>query len=122
MGLDTSHDCWHGSYGAFMRWRAKITEVAGYGVLDKRQGFGGETPWPGENTDALIVLLHHSDCDGDLPWEKCDEIALRLESLLPALEKAGDGQGHIGTYAEKTRTFIAGLRLAHQAKENVVFS
>lgn len=21
MGLDTSHDCWHGAYSAFTRWR-----------------------------------------------------------------------------------------------------
>ncbi len=21
MGLDTSHDCWHGPYSQFMRWR-----------------------------------------------------------------------------------------------------
>src|SRR5437016_2133419 len=29
MGLDTTHDCWHGAYSAFMRWRTKLAEVAG---------------------------------------------------------------------------------------------
>lgn len=24
MGLDTSHDCWHGSYSAFMAWRCEL--------------------------------------------------------------------------------------------------
>jgi len=24
MGLDTSHDAWHGAYSAFMRWRTEI--------------------------------------------------------------------------------------------------
>jgi hypothetical protein len=32
MGLDTSHDCWHGAYSAFTRWRNKLAEVAGYYV------------------------------------------------------------------------------------------
>jgi hypothetical protein len=34
MGLDTTHDCWHGAYSAFMRWRRKLAEVAGYPPLD----------------------------------------------------------------------------------------
>ena len=30
MGLDTTHDCWHGSYGAFSRWREQLAIAAGY--------------------------------------------------------------------------------------------
>lgn len=29
MGLDTTHDCWHGAYSAFMRWRMKLGEISG---------------------------------------------------------------------------------------------
>ena len=29
MGLDTSHDCWHGPYSAFMRWREWLADLAG---------------------------------------------------------------------------------------------
>lgn len=32
MGLDTTHDAWHGAYSAFTRWRNKLAEVAGYWV------------------------------------------------------------------------------------------
>lgn len=39
MGLDTSHGCWHGAYSAFMRWRQKLAEVAGYPPLDLMEGF-----------------------------------------------------------------------------------
>ncbi len=120
MGLDTSHDCWHGSYGAFNRFRKKLAEVAGYGDLDDYLGMGGDKVWP-ENGDALILLLHHSDCDGDLPWAECGKIADRLESLLPALAIAGSGGGHIGDFADKTKEFITGLRLAHSQKESVEF-
>ncbi len=119
MGLDTSHDCWHGSYGAFNRWRTKIAEVAGFGALDDHEGFGGTKEWP--KGHALTPLLHHSDCEGEIAWEDCGKIADTLEALLPMLETAGDGQGHIGMYADKTRTFITGLRAAHSAKENVEF-
>ena len=119
MGLDTSHDCWHGSYGSFNRWRTKLCEVAGYGALDERIGFGGEKPWP--DNDPLVILLHHSDCDGEIEAKDCAPIADRLESLIPALRIAGDGGGHIGDYAEKTEAFIAGLRAASEAKESVVF-
>jgi hypothetical protein len=39
MGLDTTHDAWHGAYSAFMRWREKIAEVAGLPPLRLMEGF-----------------------------------------------------------------------------------
>ena len=120
MGLDTSHNCWSGAYSAFNRWRTKIAEVAGYGELNEYLGFDGTKPWP-NNNDALIVLLRHSDCDGEINHLDCADLANRLESLLPALEIAGDGGGHIGSFAEKTKQFIDGLRDAAEAGENVDF-
>jgi len=39
MGLDTSHDAWHGAYSTFMRWREKIAEVAGLPPLRLMEGF-----------------------------------------------------------------------------------
>ena len=44
MGLDTTHDCWHGAYSAFMRWRRKLAEVAGLPPLELMEGFY----YPGE--------------------------------------------------------------------------
>ena len=43
-----------------------------------------------------------------------------MARILPALEDE-DGGGHIGNYADKTRTFIAGIRSAAAAEENVGF-
>src|SRR5574340_940621 len=110
MGLDTTHDCWHGSYGAFMRWRKKLAEVAGFGNLNDYEGFGGSALFDARN--PLTPLLDHSDCDGEIPLGDLLPLAMALEGLLPALEAAGDGGGHIGGYADKTRTFIEGLRRA----------
>lgn len=120
MGLTTTHDCWHGAYSAFMRWRTKIAEVAGFGRLTDREGFGGTIPWPSDpERDPLVYLLNHSDCDGEIAAEHCAPLADALEALLPALDRAGDGSGHIGPYGAKTRQFIAGLRAAAEAGEPV---
>lgn len=120
MGLDTTHDCWHGAYSAFMRWRMKLAEVAGYGDLKRYEGFDGSQPWP-KNGDALQILLNHSDCDGIIKAKDCGRIADRLEELMPALAVAGEGGGHVGDYAGKTRLFIDGLREAAARGEDVEF-
>jgi len=118
MGLDTSHDCWHGAYSAFHRWRVKLAEVAGYGNIDDYLGYGGDKDWP---EDPLTVLLNHSDCDGEILSVDCTPLADRLEELLPALKLAGEGGGHIGSYEKKTTQFIMGLRDAAAAGEDVRF-
>lgn len=150
MGLDTSHDCWHGAYSAFMRWRIKITELAGLPPLELMEGFynpkstvsrdpifwakkglrdeeafsdmQAQLPikWNCLKPSPLHDLLNHSDCDGDIAWEQCGPIADELEKLLPLFPN-GDGGGHIGNWKDKTAQFIAGLRKASEAKENVDF-
>ena len=42
MGLDTSHDAWHGSYSTFNEWRNLIARAAGFPPLKEMVGFGGE--------------------------------------------------------------------------------
>lgn len=113
MGLDTTHNCWHGAYSSFMRWREAVCEVAGYGDIHKRQGFGGCKPWP--TKDALVILLNHSDCDGEIASKDCAPLADRLEQLLPALRNKGV------EHAERAEDFIKGLRLAAARGEDVEF-
>lgn len=142
MGLDTTHDAWHGAYSAFSRWRDKLAEVAGYTFSKDERGraivdidWGNiETligrdllgRWPAVpvrpdgTPDPLIVLLAHSDCEGEIQVEMLTPLADRLEELLPLLEGLEDG-GHIGNYVEKTRTFIDGLRSAAEEGEPVGF-
>jgi hypothetical protein len=38
MGLDTSHDCWHGAYSAFMRWRSELCRAAGQEGRKRHEG------------------------------------------------------------------------------------
>jgi len=57
------------------------------------------------------TLLHHSDCDGSIPWRKCRALADRMERLLPTL----------GQYDTATINWIKGLRLAYLLKQSVTF-
>lgn len=150
MGLDTSHGAWHGAYSAFMTWRKKIAEVAGLPPLELMEGFYDPIEesrliptlypgivseyssslkeldkrlpirWDSLNPSPLHELLYHSDCDGEIEWEKCKPIAEELKKLLPKMPK-GEAGGHIGHWRDKTQTFIDGLMKAYNAKENLDF-
>ena len=136
MGLDTTHDCWHGAYSSFMVWRKKICKLAGYGDLMQYEGFeelnfNNDPPiitrlWP-KTDDALIRLLNHSDCDGDIHTDDCNPIADRLEEILLLMVGDEDHRGGVehgdndGWYSTKTKIFIEGLRAAATANENVSF-
>ena len=138
MGLDTSHDCWHGAYSAFSRWRNKLADVAGYAVAKvdwgdnwgprdtvlidwghiQQKNYDGE--WDVTPTDPLMVLIAHSDCDGWIHPAQAGPLVDRLEELLPLLPD-DDGGGHIGNWRAKTQAFIDGLRSAVAAGESVEF-
>lgn len=151
MGLDTSHDCWHGAYSAFMRWRETLARVAGLPPLRLMEGFYEPLP-PRKLLGGLPTLYHGfdernylSDIDSQLPirWSclrpsplfvllyhsDCEgEIAWQdcgplAEALEALLPKLpnGDDLGHIGNWRDKTSQFVKGLRAAFAARENVNF-
>lgn len=137
MGLDTSHNCWHGPYTAFTRWRNAVAEAAGYEVkpvkddsgmvfqtaqIDweaiERENMGcyqGE--WRTEQPDPVVYLIAHSDCDGALHPAQSGPLADRLEELLPSVKDSHPFDNH----REKTQRFIDGLRTAVAAGEDVDF-
>lgn len=111
MGLDTTHDCWHGPYSAFMRWRQAVAEAAGIPPLMLMEGFferngymdpfrdlarqwpdtaetyyrGLPIPWDALKSSPLHVLLSHSDADGTIAAADCAPLADALEELLPRM-------------------------------------
>lgn len=153
MGLDTTHDAWHGGYMAFNEWRRTLADAAGI-PLDLMEGFyeppeetsmmwaapreGGPMcgshygpslhswitkairyvpiSWEIIKPDPLVVLLDHSDCEGDIPAEYCAPLADRLEELLPNIPDGG-----VWNWPGLTRRFIDGLRRAAVAGEAVEF-
>jgi len=142
VGLDTSHDCWHGSYAAFLRWRHTLAEAAGYKIREptpeerdagvyspsvdihwevfEPENYQGEWSFvPGD--DPLLFLIVHSDCDGVIHPEQGIHIARRLEQLLPFLDGTEE-IGHIRPHMRgKTQQFIDGLKAAAAAGEDVDF-
>lgn len=132
MGLDTTHDCWHGGYCSFNIWRDKVAEVAGYEmkVFDGKpapiidwdsiteDNLYGE--WERAPEDPLLILIAHSDYDGKIKAEFTKPLADRLTPLVPLMPDA-IGPGHIGYWREKTQVFIDGLLDAHSNNEDVEF-
>lgn len=146
MGLDVSHDAWHGAYSAFTRWRDNLAQAAGYKMLSVEEC---KERWPEEQIyypvidlpwekfepknyqgewdstpgyeDPLLYVFVHSDCDGLLHPEHARLLADRLEQLLPQLDDT-EAVGHIHPHMRgKTQQFIDGLRAAVAAGEDVEF-
>jgi hypothetical protein len=132
MGLDCSHDCFHGAYSSFNRWRNEIARIAGYEfeeydgiqapVLDwdnlTQKNVEGE--WDKTPDEPLLVLFAHSDCDGVIHPEQAKALADRLDAVKHKLPKKKDW-GHIGSWQETTQKFIDGLLLAAENGEDVEF-
>lgn len=133
MGLDITHDCWHGPYSQFMRWRQWLNLFimmdrgkAGDEAALRISHMGATTAaiekaWTdGHYEDQSVpinVLMAHSDCDGEIAAETCGPLADALEALLPQMPERG-------IYDEQrpaTLRFIRGLRKAAEAGESVRF-
>ncbi len=110
MGLDTTHNCWHGPYSLFHKFRTEVCKAAGLGTLSDYYGFGGKAIFQAD--DPLSLFLNHSDCEGELTAADCGKIADRLKDLLPLM----------GEWKPEAEKFIAGLRDAAVNHENVIFS
>ena len=129
MGLDCSHDAFHGAYSAFDRFRRAVCEATGGKWPDTMatDGHGYWTFGEGRTNDGnpgLYAFLCHSDCDGEIGPELCGKLAVEMEAILPALDAKGLGGGHIerfGGYGGVARRFIAGCRAAHAANEPLEF-
>jgi len=146
MGLDTTHDAWHGAYSAFSRWRDALARAAGYELVKiadnpgypaymefaladwghvEQKNYEGDwdyVPCGLRGSDPLLFLIFHSDCDGYIEPDHCALIADRLAELLPALADLPDGGGHLGNVHAKTEQFIKGCRAAAEAGERVEFA
>lgn len=115
MGLDTTHNAWHGSYSSFMSWRIEVAKKSMGISLRDMVGFGGEVEWSEENMQhPLYELLNHSDCDGEIDWRLCKDISNALYELAPQIED-GRERWH-------TLQFSKGAMLAYNQKQNIEFA
>lgn len=117
MGLDTSHDAWHGSYSTFGAWRRDVMRAAEIGEdiwENEYEWCNYQGMWRESPTDALMVLIVHSDCDGFLFPHDMPGLVERLVELVPLLSEEW--------MKDKAEQFIAGLRDAYDKYEVIVFS
>ncbi|OMF38784.1 hypothetical protein BK133_00855 [Paenibacillus sp. FSL H8-0548] len=133
MGLDTSHNAFHGAYSSFNRFRKVVAEAAGGSYpphkdenMDKENWYW-DSSYSKEANPGLYEFFNHSDCDGEISPEMCVKVADELEKLLPRIEelsKGTDGGGHIardGGFVEVTKRFITGCRSAAGENEPLIF-
>ena len=122
MGLDTSHNCWHGPYSSFNRFRHWVAENIGIN-LDEYIGFGGDKEYGEIENHDLFPFLFHSDCEGDISPDDCKKIADGLDTMLkkvPLVEKIGDmywGEN----FRSRAVSFRDGCLEAYKAGESVEF-
>ncbi|NBV78190.1 hypothetical protein EBR66_08580, partial [bacterium] len=143
MGLDTTHGCWHGAYSSFNTFRNRVSLLTLKKQLSNFVGFEGAEPFPQKSRKPIVILLNHSDCDGEIEWEDCLPLKQALEQMLEDLTderfaevialdtglsvsslKANSMEtlkSYQKTFVEKVRNWIEGLDAAHKAKENVGF-
>lgn len=124
MGLDISHDAFHGAYSAFNRFRQCVAEAMGgsypphyqYGPngevfpqrpesefsplmlkpdLKESDWYWGDGYRPATHP-GLFEFFAHSDCDGEISPATCASLAAEMEELLPKIEALGwIAGGHI---------------------------
>jgi len=130
MGLDTTHDCWHGPYSSFNDWRREIARAVGI-PLPLMEGFASRElrdhmpddvckwlplKWEILKPDVIHVLLNHSDYDGVIESKDCEPLADRLEEIAD-MDSFQGGDWYLDAIAR----FATGLRLAGVNNENVEF-
>lgn len=151
MGLDITHNTWHGSYGAFNRWRTEIAKCLGI-PLELMEGFYADNSlhnplgYPKlllKNDETAMSCLNRLSDNFPLLWDAfkpnalhellyhsdCDGIIEweKLSAIADELEKLlpelekNDQGGHVGNMADKTKQFIIGIREAYSKQENIEF-
>jgi hypothetical protein len=82
MGLSFSHGGAHWSYSGFREFRLRLAREIGLETLNDLALLRGE---------ALMPLLCHSDCDGELSPTECATVAPRLREVVSRWAEEFDG-------------------------------
>ena len=146
MGLDCSHNAFHGAYSAFNSFRQAVCRAVGgtypphwlrtYDGDIARDSNGmairdlslEDGMWyvpdsfTRELNPGIYEFFEHSDCDGTISPDMCLVIAKELEPLLDKMPE--ESFGHIlqdGGYRSVLRRFIDGCKAAHSKGEPLRF-
>lgn len=120
MGLDITHECWHGSYSSFNSFRYDLGRQIGIN-LDHYAGYGGVGVKNLESIEHdLMPLFNHSDCDGYLQPIQCGKIANALDGILSNLNH--ELEIETLNFENKIKQFRNGCRDAAKLNEIVEFN
>ena len=87
MGLDTTHNAWHGGYGRFNNFRNWLANCIGINLNDYI-GYGANATKELSSIEhELEPLFNHSDCDGNLDPSDCKKIADGIDKVLNCVVK-----------------------------------
>lgn len=114
MGLDTSHNAFHGPYSWFHDKRKQLANHLGFNLMEM-EGFGGIKEWSGK--DDVEILLTHSDCDGIISSEDCGRLAKRLDEILLTIPFSSE----YSSLYYFVKTFSEGCKLANSKNEEIDF-
>lgn len=127
MGLDTSHGCYSGAYSGFAQFRTALADMIDM-KLEEMDGFGGKTKFKSPKEEPLNYVLDHSDCDGDIKHKNIQMLMTRMQFLLDNFDELSkkirpfrDRGADVDYVKRKLTTFIAGLKSAFEAGEDVEF-
>ncbi|AWN03857.1 hypothetical protein PBI_PEREGRIN_17 [Rhodococcus phage Peregrin] len=125
MGIDIGQAHW--AYGSFHRFRTRLAEAEGID-LNQMEGFQrpiGEcarNSWTndaGEDITILRPFLDHSDCDGELSWQECEQVVDRLAEILNEWAKASESEFDHDVY--EGRVLVTEMRACINHKEALEF-
>ena len=118
MGLDTTHNCWHGGYMRFNRFRYALARQIGIDLNDYI-GYGSKGFKDLESIEHdLNPLFNHSDCDGELNPLEAEKIANGLDSILETLKSDELADEN---FKDQITQFRDGCRLAVSKGETIEF-
>jgi len=122
MGLDTTHDAWHGSYSSFGRFRERLAQEIGLN-LNNYKGYNSNATLDESEIDhPLMDLFNHSDCDGELTPDQCLKIAQGLNEVIKKLPIPEINDSWDGRFLESCIQFRDGCMLAYSRKEVLEFN
>ena len=116
MGLDTTHNAWHGAYSSFNKFRFWLADRIGIN-LNEYAGYGNGTKDLRNINHDLMPLFNHSDCDGILTVDECKQIANGLKKVIDAVVP---DNSPFNNY-ERAKQFMDGCLLAVSRNEEIEF-
>jgi hypothetical protein len=125
MGLDTSHDAWHGPYSSFNQFRKWLAGKIGIN-LEEYIGYGDDNSKKelASIKHKLMPLFNHSDCEGHLTPTQCKKISDGIDEVLSNISKEEaehpENNWSHSNY-NKAKRFRDGCLLAYSKKEKIEF-